>query len=614
MVSLSSALSISTNGLRTSQVGLGTLSHNIANVNTEGFSRQEAQFSSVSLNGFGGGSELLSVLRRTDKFLEARVTDQNSISAQAQTRLDSLRSLESILGNPLRNTGIDDAITRFTTELTNLSNNPNSEPQKRNVVQQAQLLVDTMRGVNTDLANAQTRVEALLNEDIANVNTILQNINDLNLEIAKQSKNASGSNVNDLLDSRRQEINELSNYLGLQVTEDPNGPVRVLTETGRLLIDSGLYVQLERIPGTPFADIGIRKVLVDGSLAATPIDLETNDLTTGSIKALVDVRDTDIPNLLAQADELTNTIITEVNLIHSRGSSFPPLNSLTSGNVGSLTATTDDIYTGLNANLASDTMHISVVDSNGDTVFTTVNTGLAITGTGPITFPAAGPFSLDDLRDLINTNADIGVTALGAGLGITATTGTDASGDPFLQVTATDPNLRVVMHNANYSSTNDPLGVLGMNNFFTGTNTLDMAIRSDIASNPGRIATGRMRVGDDAGISSLSNSNITDLAQLSSRSVSFATAGGLAAGSDSLSGYASQILSNFALQIDNAADRSEFADQLKFELDEQRAAVSGVNLDEELAQMLIYQTSFQASARIISTVDNLLETLINSVR
>jgi flagellar hook-associated protein 1 FlgK len=610
MVSLSSALRIANNGIQTSQVGLSTIAHNISNANTPGFSRQTAQFSAVSFNGFGNGVELLSVQRQVDRFLNARIIDQVSAQGFEQTRIDQLSDIETILGNPLADGGIDKVMNRLFTEMSTLSNQTNSSAQKRNTVQQAVLVADTLRNINTDLDTAQARIDDRIDDAIVQLNSVLKNINELNQQISAQELGSvNGANANDLKDARQKQINILAGYMGINVSDTASGAVRITTENGRGLIDTATYSQLERTTGTPFQGIGVRRVMVNNQPANNVFPLDFTSINSGSLRASIDVRDTDIPNLLAELNQLTTTFKNEFNRLHSAGSSFPPVNALTSRNTSGLGTTgTDLLAAGGLTSLAGNQFNVSVVDSTGDTVVTTQVTGLAITGTGPITIPGTGPFSLIDLQDLINNNADVGVTALGAGLGVTATAGVDANGQPLITMQASDSNLRIVLSNV----TGDALGTLGMNNFFTGTNSDDINVRSDIKANPELIATARMRA-SDAGLSSLDNRNVLELAKLSDTELNFSAAGTLGAQTDSVVGYAVQMIANFGVTLQDSQDRADFADNLLFELQEQESSIVGVNLDEELSQMLIFQQSFQASARIIRTVDDLMQFLIQTV-
>ncbi len=602
VVSLSSALRIANSGLNASQAGLQTISHNITNVNTAGYSRQVAQFGAQSSDGVGQGVKLNAIQRTTDRFLADRLTNQVGDNAFNQETLKQLRDIESALGNPTDDLVIDKQLTQLFDRFSGVMNSPESAAQRRNAVQQANLFADSINSLSQQLTRTQQRLDETITDNLDTINSILSNIHQLNIEISSAS--ASGS-PNDLLDTRQQQIERLSTFFGVKVTPAGNGAARVALETGRVLVDDSSFVSLERQAGPgSFDDIVIRRFLSDGvTLSPNAFPIGLDDMSQGSIKAMSDVRDTTITNILSELDEFTNSFAGEINRLHSQGVGVPPPRTLTSGNTAGLASTAVDVLADPNLSaLAGSTFHASVVDANGNVTNTTLNNG------GPIAIPAAGPYSLADLATDINNNADVGVTALGAGNGITATATTDGNGNPILEIQATNSTQRIVLANAN----GDMLGLLGMNNLFTGTGASNMAVRNDILNDPTRLATARMNA--QGGVSALDSSNILELAQLSENEINFNAAGTLPATTNTPNGYISQFMANIGVQVQDASDRADFSETMLQELQSQEAELKGVNLDEELGEMLIFQQSFQASARMVRTVDELLQFLIQSFR
>lgn len=700
-MSLTNALRIATGGMQYAQTGLGTVSHNITNANTPGFSRQIQQGEAVSYNGFGAGVDLSVIQRITDRFLENRSLNAVSDLDFATTRRTQLDNVEGAFSNASAEGGLDDLVNKTFQAVSQLANSPADGSLRRNAMQQAVLLTDTIRNVNTDLDTIQTRMDEQITDELNTVNDLLARIYDLNKEIALQSaNNVGGGNTNDLADARDNAVKDLSKLLGLNVTQTGDGSLRILTETGRKLLDEGSYVQLKRAPGAgSFADIVTQNVKVDGSLDANEIPLYTNNLTTGRLKALISVRDDTIPDLLAELDAFSTGLTTEFNKIHSRGSTIPPLATLTSGNTLSALATTaTDIYGATSlAALAGSTFDVSIVSSNGTVISTTVGTST------PVTFPGAGPYTLADLAITINGNdvlgnvelnttdtspGVLGVTSIssdgttaagtytirrvsatsvalynaantavvagtstltivqpatgtqtlnfGAGVvlttnstldisgvanaaaagtvtlgntqGVTATATVDGSGDPYIQLQTQTAGQYIVLSNRS----GDALGLLGMNNFFTGTSSNDIAVKANIQANPDLIAVGQMRA--DGGLSSLDGRNALALGQLADNRLSFSAAGGLSAQSTTAAGYVGQMISDLAIIIHDANSRESFTDSLNNQIEELKGSLSGVNINEELSQMLVFQNSFQSSARIIQVVNDLFDSLLSTIR
>lgn len=592
MTSLNTALRIATTSLQFNQLGISTLSHNISNTNTPGYSRQTVNAGTVSLAGFGGGVALESIQRHVDNILDRRVVSQTSESAYANAKEGQMANIDAIFGSTASANTLDKLTSNMFSQFSQLSNYPDSGAQRQNVLQTAELFGDSVRGMYNDLSDLATRIDEQISNDLTAVNTALKNIAKLNADVVRLGGgDASGANSNDIKDSRARELAVVANYFGLQVSEDNQGQMRVLTENGRKLVEATDYVHLERSPGTPYQSIGARNVLVDGSLGTNVQSINMNTISKGAIKGLMDVRDIEIVNRKAELDRLAGTVATEMNKLHSRGTGVPLQNSFTSGNAHLISTNASNLFTDLGAGIANNSFNISIVDSNGGVISSTLP---AAGGGGPITFPGAGPYSLTDLATAITGNANVGGS-------LTVSTTADGS----ITIAATNTNHRVVLANG----TGDPLGLLGMNNFWTGTTAADLDIVSTIQTNPGLIATARMR--SDGGVSLLDNRNVVEIAKLIDTEFSFSAAGGLPARTTTLSNYGSQMMSLQAINSAAVTNQREFHETLLTDLKEQQSSVSGVNMDEELAQMLVYQSSFQASARLVGIVDELLQTLIS---
>ncbi|MFZ2587967.1 MAG: flagellar hook-associated protein FlgK [Alphaproteobacteria bacterium] len=700
-MTLTSALRIATGGMQYAQAGLGTVSHNITNANTTGFTRQVQQGEAVSYNGFGAGVDLSVIQRITDRFLENRSLNAVSDLDYATTRRTQLDNVEGAFSNASADGGLDDLVNKTFAAMSQLANSPADGALRRNAMQSAVLLTDTIRNVNADLDTIQTLTDEQITDELVNANDLIKRVYDLNREIALQNaSNVGGGNTNDLQDARDNAVKELSKLFGISVTQTGDSSLRVLTESGRKLLDESSYVQLKRAPGSgTFGDVVSQNVKVDGSLDANEVPLYTNNLSTGRIKALIDIRDTTVPNMLAELDEFATTLMSEFNKISSRGSSIPPVASLTSANTLANVATTStDLFTSGYSSLAGSTFDVSIVNSQGTVISTTVGTA------SPVTFAGSGPYTLADFATTINGNAVLGNVALnttntspgvlgvtsittngtvpngtytirridathvalynaantavvagtstiaivqpasgtqtlnfgqgvvittnstlniasvtdnasagtitlGATNGVTATATVNGSGEPYLQLQTLTAGQYLVISNRS----GDALGTLGMNTFFSGTDSNDIAVKAAIQTNPDLIPVALMRA-SDGGLSSLDGRSALAMAQMADTRVSFSSAGGLGAQSTTTAGYVGQMISDLAIISKDAKSRESFTESLTTQIDQLKSSLSGVNVNEELSQMLIYQNSFQSSARIIQVVNDLFDSLLTIIR
>lgn len=607
IANLNSALRIGTSGMQLSQAALATVSHNVVNANTVGYSRQQLQTSAASIAGFGAGVQLDTIQRVSDRFLVSRVLTATSDAAYANTKSTYLQSLEATFTGASNGGGLESVVGNFITSLNNLSTDPSNSSLRRSAVQQAALTASAINNISADLNTTALDADNAITAELDTINQTLKDIYTLNNQITALQTSASGSNSNDLVDARDTKIASLAEKFGLQVnTNTSTGGVRITTETGRKLVDENGYVQLARgVSGSTYRSIVAQNVLQDGSLSATQFPIDAADLSTGKIKALTEIRDTTIPNLLAQVDKFTQTFASAVNSLSSQGTSSPPVRTLTSGNTVNLASTTANLLASPDFSaINGTTINISVTTSLGNTVTTTA-------GGTPITLAPIAPattLSLADIATIINNDPTIGNTALGGSAGVIASVGTDANGKPFLRVTSADANNKVVMANG----TGNALGILGMNNLFTGTaSSSTIAVRTDIATNPDLLPVAKMRA--DGGVSSTDGQNIIVLAALADTKLTFSSAGGLGTQNATAVGYLNTVGSNLAVSVASARDNETFTGNLKTQAAELATSISGVNINEELAQMLVYQNSFQASARIISVVNDLLQELVNIV-
>ncbi len=600
MSNLTNALRIGTSGMQYSQLALGTVSHNVVNANTAGYSRQIVQSSAASLNGYGAGVQLETVQRVTDRFLNSRVLTSTSDSSYAASKSGYLSSLEDTFTTSNAHGGLESVVGMFITSMNNLATDPSNSSLRRNVVQQASLVAGAIHNVNADLQTVATDADNAITAELDVMNQLLKDVYQLNTQIIQLQAGGNGAGNNDLMDARDQKIKQLSQSLGVQVTYNTStGGVRVTTETGRRLVDENSYVQFSRgASGGDYRSVIAQSVQSSGSLSNTKMPLEYADMSTGRIKALMEVRDVTVPNLLAQVDEFTSVFTSQVNQLTSQGTSSPPASALNSGNTYHLADEFTDLLSDTRfSGIAGASINISVTTSLGTAVTTSSGT--------PITFTGA-PLSLDDIVNQINNDPTVGNTALGGTQGVLASIVHTAEG-PVLRIEAADPNNKVVMANV----TGDALGILGMNNLFTGSNSSNIGIRSDIAANADLLPVAMMRA--DGGVSNTDGQNIIKLAGIADLKMDFAAAGGLGAQRATAVSFLNTMSSTLAVNVSAASDNAMFAANLQNQAQELATSVSGVNINEELAQMLVYQSSFQASARIISVVNDLLQELVNIV-
>ena len=589
MTSLTSALNISVSSLMFNQTATSTISHNLANVNNPNFARQVVSSDAQTVAGFGAGVTIGEIGRRVDEQSQGELTGQRALRSYAETYKRFNENIEIIFGTPNSTTDISSTLTNSFTQLNNVANLPESSAQRLNAVNQLQFMADQLNGMYTDIINLQNDIDNEINNQVTIANNAIRRIDELNVQIAITGNiSLGGQNTNDLEDERQAQIEILAEVVKVNVIYDANNRAVVNTESGQQLVTNGGYTQMERIPAAGpglYAGIGIRSVNSGGTPANFVLPLDTATMTGGSLKALIDVRDGDAIDTIAQLDEFSRVTIEQFNAVHSRGVGVPPPSSLTSQ---AITTAGVDLFAEIGL-VPSSTFDISQVDQATGNVVNTVT----------VTLPAVAPLSGVGLAATIN--------AALTGAGFPATFNASwAAGQ--LTVQDTTGTTGVVMGNDN----DDFLGKIVMNPLFTGTDASTIQVRADIVTEPGLLATARMRAAD-GGLSLNNNVNALELAKISTSNFTFNAAGGITPQVDTLSGYFSTVKANLAVHLQDNTRRLTFAESLETDLATRNASVSGVNTDEELANLIIYQNSFQASSRVISTVDEMFDILLNII-
>lgn len=588
-MSLSSALNISVASLMFNQTATSTISHNLANVNNPNFSRQIVSGEAQSIAGFGAGVSIGGITRRVDEQIQGALTGQIAVRSHAETTKRFNENIEIIFGTPNSTTDISSVLTDAFAQLNNVANLPESSAQRLNAVNQLQFMADQLNGMFTDIIGLQNNIDNEINNQISIANNAIKRIEDLNIQIAvTRNVSLGGQNTNDLEDARQEQINILAEIVKINVLFDADNRAIINTETGQQLVTNGGFTQLERTPAAPpslFAGIGIRSVNSGGTPASFVLPLGTNTMTGGSLKALLDVRDVDALNTLAQLDEFSRVTIEQFNAVHSRGVGVPPPSTLTSQQ---LTTPGVDLFAEIGL-VPGSNFDISQIDKATGNVVNTVT----------VTLPAAPPLSGLGLAATINAalggagfpptfNATFaaGQLTIGDGLGLDGV------------IIGNDPD--------------DFLGRIVMNPLFEGTDASTIAVRPDIVLQPGLLATARMRIAD-GGLSLNNNINALELAKIGTANFGFNAAGGITPQVDTLNGYFSTVKANLAVGLQDNSRRLTFAQSLETDLATRNASVSGVNSDEELANLIIFQNAFQASSRVIATVDEMFDVLLNII-
>jgi flagellar hook-associated protein 1 FlgK len=240
-------LNIGTSGLLAFQNALTTTSHNISNVNTDGYSRQRVDLTTrnpqVSGAGFfGTGVNVQNVARIYDQFLTDQVRIQTASNSQLETYYDLASRVDNLLADP--EAGLAPAVQEFFDAMQGLADNPTSQAARQVLISNAESMVNRFHSIYDSVYALQTEVNTKLSGTVGEINTLSAQLADLNTQIVTQKAAANGKEPNDLLDQRDELLRKLAEKVSVSTIAQGDGAVNVFVGTGQQLVLGGNFQQL----------------------------------------------------------------------------------------------------------------------------------------------------------------------------------------------------------------------------------------------------------------------------------------------------------------------------------------------------------------------------------
>ncbi len=341
---LSTALTTALSGLNINQQQLAVVSQNIANANTQGYSREIGNQQAVYLSGEGAGVSVTDVTRQVNQNLVGAVRQQNSTVGQASVLSDYHNRIQLLLGQPGNNNSLDTFVSDFFNNMQSLAQTPQNTALQQAAVNSGVTLAGQIQQTAQGLQSLQFQADGDIKSAIDNVNSDLTNLAEVNHNISDAT--LLGQSVGGLSDQRDTLLNNLAQYINIQTTTQSDGAISITTGNGTSLLDSATTYQLSYTAASSvgvFANNGsLSSLLVyrtdeAGNRIGTPVQLAsggtpaqiTSTLTSGKIAGLLSMRDQQIPGLLTQLDTLAANLRDQVNIVENSGSGFPGAGSLT---------------------------------------------------------------------------------------------------------------------------------------------------------------------------------------------------------------------------------------------------------------------------------------------
>lgn len=307
MFGINSVLNIAKGALMAQQKAMNNTAHNIANVNTPGYTRQKIIFeSNAPLSStrikVGMGVSIDSVIQCVDHFLNRTIYQKTSALKEYESKASLLSQMETVF-NETSDQGLVKAMNEFWNAWSDLANHPSGIPERTALLEKAEVLSDRFHSMRNELDQIKRNVNSNIEISISELNVYSKQIAELNEKIVLAEAN--GSPANDLRDQRAILIEKVSEIVNIVYLEDRYGSYTVMTSNGVMLVDGGYHWELSQEGDEIYwdrieSDIGER-------------------LSGGTIGSWLDLRDEIIPQYIANLDEMAGTFIQEVNTFHLSG-------------------------------------------------------------------------------------------------------------------------------------------------------------------------------------------------------------------------------------------------------------------------------------------------------
>jgi flagellar hook-associated protein 1 FlgK len=628
-------LSSGVSGLLAFQRTLNTVSHNIANANTEGYSRQVVDLAARPANYYGGsyignGVDVAGVRRLYDQALTAQLRGANATLQQLDIFASFAERLDKLFSDA--NTGVAASLQQFNNAIETLATSPTSMAARQVVLSQAQNLVNRLKSYQGSIDSIGAQTTAQLGTEAQSINSMTSSIADLSRQIIG-AQGVGQSQPNDLLDKRDQLIAKLNEQIGVTVVPDANGAVTVSIGNGQTLVVGTTASKLSVVPGD-FDRTEPRLVLTNGTAT---IDV-TDQISGGKLGGLMQLRSEFLRPATNALGQIATALASVGNQQHAAGLDLagqPGGNLFAVGGVG-IAASSANVGTATLATTRSNAGAITTSDYqvryNGSAWSVTQrDSGLPVTFSGSGT--VASPIAFDGLSVVVSGTPQAGDAFLiqpsaqavsGMQLLITAPEKLAAAA-PLLTVpaggnkgsgtinagTLTPPTPWVrgnytlnFTSSSNWQVLDSANAVVASGAYVAGANINVNGMRFAVSGAP--VAGDKFTIND--------NVNGKGDGRNARALIDMFDSPMLGGGTTSLSDAVGNLVGRIGVSAGQAAVGRDAQSVLVDDATSAVQTVGGVNLDEEAANLLRFQQAYQAAARVIAVANQLFDSLLAAVR
>lgn len=329
-MSLNAIMNTASSGLQAAQTQLRVVSDNVSNVNTPGYVRKIAEQRTLTGQGMGSGVEVSRIRLATDRFLQAASLNAGAESARMGVRHELYDRIQSLFGDPGGDAGFFSQVDAVFSAFAASAEDPTSSPRRQDALFRTQALFDEASRIAGQIQAVREDADSRIQSAVERANNLLQQIEGLNLEIARATAvdgDASGAET-----AQSSLIGQLAELMDIRVAPRPVGGVSIRTGAGTLLAGQGAATLGYNRAGTITGETAFNEVWITepGGQKRSLLD----SVKSGEIKGLVELRDIEAPAAAERLAELVAHAADELNRAHNANSAVPAPTRLTGRNVG----------------------------------------------------------------------------------------------------------------------------------------------------------------------------------------------------------------------------------------------------------------------------------------
>ena len=376
-MSLTQALNSAISGLNTAQSRIAITSSNISNVNTEGYSKKIAGQETLTLDGLGAGSQIADIYRNVNEGLLREVRGELGKAGREEVRYEFFQRVQTLFGTVQSDAAISQRINDLADAFEQLGVTPDQNSPRIEAIESAIQVVESFEKLSSQLQDMRDDIDDQITDEVNSANALLSQIADLNTGIIRL-KNLEQPTT-ELEDQRDQKLNQLSKILDITTFSRSDGSIVIYSAAGANTL-------LDRTPNklTFTQTAGFEPGTGGSGISLGGKDI-TDTLRTGTLKGLFEMRDSEIPAINDQINELAGELRDAINAEHNKGTAFPPPTNL-SGN---------RIVAGNDPLTASGAFRVAALDSDGKLIATDSWADIALPTT---------PATVQGIVDAINSS------------------------------------------------------------------------------------------------------------------------------------------------------------------------------------------------------------------